>query len=89
MSLTDDDLKKIKKVVDTGHELTRSFVDQRIAELRGEMATKADLAAMEQRLMGKIKEVRDLHTEDHVALAEEVAPLKKLPARLRVLEKIR
>lgn len=79
MSLTQDDLQKIKAVVDARADLQ----DAKIERLRSEMATKQDLQDLEERLTGKIDGVRAMLEEDHRAVVEDVAILKSQVAELQ------
>ncbi|MBI4022609.1 hypothetical protein HY375_00350 [Candidatus Berkelbacteria bacterium] len=81
MTLTNDDLQKIKAVVDSGHELTRSYVDQKIEGLRKDMATKQDLLLLEERLNGKIDSVKQMLEENHAATVGDVELLKSQVAQ--------
>jgi hypothetical protein len=88
MSLTNDDLDKIQAVVSAGVELTKAYVDRRISqsESKMELVIHETVRQSESRLTTKIDEVKTMHHEDHVALAEDVEELQKLPIIAKSLE---
>lgn len=89
MSLTDGELKKIEAVINARADLQDGKSEKRFARIEATMVTKADLARLEDRLSTKIDRVADMHTEDHTELSKDIAPLRKLPARIKALEQSR
>lgn len=81
MSLTDEDLGKIKAVVDAGAESTKAYVDRRLeqSERRLEARMDARFDAFEERMGAKIDSVKTMLEEDHRAVVEDVAELQSLP----------
>ncbi|MBI4032314.1 hypothetical protein HY374_01255 [Candidatus Berkelbacteria bacterium] len=80
MTLTKDDLGKIKAVVDSGVETMKTYVDRRIADVELRMATKKDIAE----LKALIEATKEMLGGDYKAV---VADYKKLRARVAALQR--
>ena len=70
MPLDDQDIQKIKAVVDAGHEQTRAYVDTQIK-------------ASEQRVIQEVHSVKEMLEEDHQAVVADVELLKSQVASLQ------
>lgn len=75
MSLTQDDLEKIKAVVDARADLTDARVDRLQADVTEIKETILPTLATKEQL----EQVKTMFTEDHLALAEDVVELQTLP----------
>jgi len=76
MNLTNEDLDKIRVVVDACQEATCAYVDRRFEQLRKEMATTEDVRQSEVRLTGKLDGVKTMLEGDHGAVVEDIENLK-------------
>lgn len=79
MSLTNEDLEKIKAVVDARADLQDARFERRFERIEATMATKDDLKILEERMGKKIDSVKQMLEEDHGALAKDVAEIQALP----------
>ncbi|MBI4022612.1 hypothetical protein HY375_00365 [Candidatus Berkelbacteria bacterium] len=77
MALTNDDLKKIKAAIDARADLQDAKNERQFEALQNTMATKAELHEAEDRLSGKIEEVKEMLTEDIHVLGGDVRTLKR------------
>lgn len=72
MPLTDQDLEKIKAVVDAGTASTKQYVDRRITESEARLSQRMDgLATKEQ-----VEQVKTMLEGDTKGIVEDVETLK-------------
>jgi hypothetical protein len=80
MTLTKDDLTKIKAVVDAGSESTKAYVDRRIQQ--SDQKTDQKIDEVKEELSGKIDEVKTMLEGDYKGVVEDVEDLKPRVAKL-------
>jgi len=78
MSLTDQDLEKIKAVIDSRANLQNEKCDRRIAEIESSMAAKQDLNDLEERMATKeqLEVMKKMFEGNNKGIVKDVAGLK-------------
>lgn len=85
MLLTQEDLEKIKALIDARADLQDMKFERRFEEIRNKMATKEDLRQLREEVATKeqLEQVKTMLEEDHGAVVHDIELLKAQVAELQ------
>ncbi len=86
MSLTDDDLKKISLLINTGLGGLKSYIDEKFSEAFRLLPNKQDFFFRMDRLSGEYKKIDEAETLHAGQLSEHTDELEKHDERIKAIE---